>query len=1104
MPADCQQAHPLSAPFNSLPFANVRGGESTTSQRAIRRSGRHSLLVLLLVFGCTLLFASIAKAEFVQVEAEGFTAQSGLRVETTSDSGGGQNLGYTNTGDWAEYTVDIPVAGDYRFNFRVASDGEGGSIEGVVGSTPLGSATVVDTGGWQAWSTVSGIFTFSSAGTQTIRLNFSGSADAYLFNLNWLSYGPGPILVEAEEFSSMSGIRVQVNSDTDAGEAVAYIDNGDWTEYSVVVPVAGEYIANFRVASDNDLGGRIEMVVDGVPLAEITVPNTNGWQTWITVSIEVNFATAGAKTIRLNYLGGEGALFNVNWFSFEQMVALPLTVGSTLQQKMRYGMDYERLWYWSSNLDGAERDEIARWTAVDADVDFVRVAVNGGYERDFKGDYDLSAYTSKIIPLMQEMKQANPDIKFFASPRPLNESYPSKKWEGEDVRWQPYPFWICGAPTPISGSFDFDWQECAEYLVRYLLLMKSYGFQISFLDITNEWQSNVGGGRVTQDDMDHIHEYLNVTYFQDPWTYSEVDSSILLEPEDIPEIVAPSSWNYLQGTSWINNLDSGDREAISIAASHNTDRDGDAQSFADAVRSRLGSETEIWNTEVHGWKSTSSENETTSFYYYLEAIRAGFGGINGWLAIGTTNQGHSYILSPGGSATRNVKYYIYRKLSSTSNYGHALDILSEPEPGVLNAPLGSNDDAISRNVAAFIKGNLMTVWVINENQVPVSLDISPDGRTIAETSVRRTRWTDPSQVEGFVTFEPVVGGSHFNTLVPGASVCCFEIVLDGEDFSNDMIQGEDFDHSWGLSTQNTGDTGGGLNLQNISNGDFVRYGEVALVEDSLMTFRVARANGRPDGFIEVREGSADGPVLGQVDVPNTNGWQSYETVSTVLDVDAGIYNLYLKFVEDAETTTNAAFVNLNWFTVNELPAPTPVEVSGLTANTVSESEIDLSWEAAAEASSYNLSRALSANGPFSNLSSGIEETSFSDTGLSPYTTYYYRITGNFGEEVGPVSSVVSATTQPAPLSDENLIISDLVLGLDGGGAKQLAFTIESSGLGYDYQLYTSETLLTDDWQELGPPYSGTGTLLEIDVLFDYTDPALGKQFFRLGVSPSSN
>ena len=571
-------------------------------------------------------------------------------------------------------------------------------------------------------------------------------------------------------------------------------------------------------------------------------------------------------------------------------VGVDLVVGTTRQQMMRYGMDYERLWFWTGGLNASERDEIAKWSAIDTRIDYIRVAINAEYEL-VEGTYNLRAYTDKILPLMREMRDANPDLKFFASPRPLHEAYPSST----NVSWQPYPLWITGDTNSTSSSnFNFKPIKCGEYLVRYIELMKSEGFKISFMDLTNEWQDPGGNGRMSTADFRDVSEYL--------------DEHLL--PEDKPLLIGPSSWNYSQGANFIRDLRFTSRKnAVDIAAGHNTNRPSDPDEnfaatveFANAVREELGPDTEIWNTEVHGWKSTSGENETTSFYFMLEKIRAGFTGLNGWLAIGTRNQGHAYILNPSGTPSRNVKYFIFKKLSETSNYGHALDIVEEPSQ--------------LSHTAALIKGNLMTVWVINQGTSSVPLIITPAGRTISESSIKRTRWTDPDDVEGFTSFEPVNSNESFFSSIPGESVCCFEVLLDPLDHPYTVIEAEDEDErSSSMIELPSGDVTGTSTLFNITDSSFARYNDVSLVESSAMRFRVARTTGRPDGWIEVYLGSPGastasilaGKPVGKVAVPVTGGFSIYETIETTIESAAGDFDVVLNFDEVGSNVGGSLF-----------------------------------------------------------------------------------------------------------------------------------------------------------------------------------------------------
>ena len=407
---------------------------------------------------------------------------------------------------------------------------------------------------------------------------------------------------------------------------------------------------------------------------------------------------------------------------------------------------------------------------LDCDVDYIRVAMNSKFELD-EGTYDMSAYTNKIIPMMTAMKDEKPDIKFFASPRPLNEAV-------SGARWQPYPLWVTGASSYTSGSFDFQDIKCAEYLIRYLRLMKSYGFKISYMDLTNEWQAN-SGGRITQADARDIAEYMkdyvqnrpspDPTDIGDPAIVAELPTGSLpvLVPDDMPLLIGPSSWEFSQGASWIRNLnDNRKRAAIDIAASHNTNRDsgsGTEQSFADQARETLGDDVEIWNTELHGWKSTSNTDEVTSSHFMFDAVRAGFTAINGWLAIGTPNQGHSYILNGGGTVTRNVKFFIFQKLSNTSNYGTALDLNL---PGNL------------KSSAAFIKDDLVTVWAVNDSSSDVPIQVNLGSYTNPSGQVLATRWNEAINVAGEgSTISSPPGGNSFSATVAANSVHCFEIPL---------------------------------------------------------------------------------------------------------------------------------------------------------------------------------------------------------------------------------------------------------------------------------------------------------------------------------------
>ena len=118
------------------------------------------------------------------IQAEDFDFNNGYQLETCSDVNGGQNLGYANNGDYVDYNIYIPEAGDYSFRFRVASLYSNGSISVRLGDgdsfTALKSVSFNATGGWQSWTTQSATIGLPK-GSYRLRL-YSLSGE---YNINW-------------------------------------------------------------------------------------------------------------------------------------------------------------------------------------------------------------------------------------------------------------------------------------------------------------------------------------------------------------------------------------------------------------------------------------------------------------------------------------------------------------------------------------------------------------------------------------------------------------------------------------------------------------------------------------------------------------------------------------------------------------------------------------------------------------------------------------------------------------------------------------------------------------------------------------------------------
>ena len=93
------------------------------------------------------------------------------------------------------------------------------------------------------------------------------------------------------------------------------------------------------------------------------------------------------------------------------------------------------------------------------------------------------------------------------------------------------------------------------------------------------------------------------------------------------------------------------------------------------------------------------------------------------------------------------------------------------------------------------------------------------------------------------------------------------------------------------------------------------------------------------------------------------------------------------------------------------PPPTPPATpAGLTA-TAGNAQVVLSWSAASGAASYNVKRATTTGGPYTTIATGVAGTTFTNTGLTNGTTYFFVVSAVNANGQSANSAQVSATPQ---------------------------------------------------------------------------------------------
>jgi beta-glucanase (GH16 family) len=256
------------------------------------------------------------------IQAEDWSDMFGVQTESTSDIGGGLNVGWIDNGDWMDYAVNVTTAGTYTVDVRVAA---AGTAQKTLEIQALNTASVefTATNSWQGWITASTTISLD-AGEQTIRLYATSTG----LNVNWIEFSTNeePVLASInltpqntiiDEGATQQFTAVGVDQ---FGDAIAFTPvwtgadvNGLFTAsnagtYTVSVS-AGSISANTNITVEpvvqtctkyeaenwaNMSGVQTEGTADVDGGLNVGWINTNDW-----IDINVYAATAGNYTLKL-------------------------------------------------------------------------------------------------------------------------------------------------------------------------------------------------------------------------------------------------------------------------------------------------------------------------------------------------------------------------------------------------------------------------------------------------------------------------------------------------------------------------------------------------------------------------------------------------------------------------------------------------------------------------------------------------------------------------------------------------------------------------------------------------------------------------------------
>ncbi|WP_460848355.1 ThuA domain-containing protein [Phytohabitans suffuscus] len=183
---------------------------------------------------------------------------------------------------------------------------------------------------------------------------------------------------QAEHYSGQQGTTVVAKPSANGGNAVGYIENGDWISFTPY-NLSGVTSFTARVASAG-VGGTISLrtgSATGPVVGTATVAPTGGWETWTDVTGTVT-PPAGTQNLFLVFTGGAGSLFDIDSFTFG--AGTPPQSGNLALNKPATASSVEAAEYPASAA--VDASATTRWASAFSDPQWIQVDLGATYSID--------------------------------------------------------------------------------------------------------------------------------------------------------------------------------------------------------------------------------------------------------------------------------------------------------------------------------------------------------------------------------------------------------------------------------------------------------------------------------------------------------------------------------------------------------------------------------------------------------------------------------------------------------------------------------------------------------------------------------------------------
>ena len=497
-------------------------------------------------------------------------------------------------------------------------------------------------------------------------------------------------------------------------------------------------------------------------------------------------------------------------------------------------------------------------------------------------NFSVTHDTADILPLLLQAKTINPQIKMLGTP------------------WSP-PAWMKGNDSMYGGTsatasqlLPAQYTAFANYLVKYVQAYQAAGVPVDYLTIQNE-PLNVptgypGSSMPATDQLDILKAYVlpalatanintKILVYDHNWdtpSYPETvfgDATLAASSQ-----IAGVAWHWYGGPpgamTTLHNLFPQFNQYVTEASGGTWIADEVRTDFEMIIHSMRN-----WSRSYVKWSLALDQN------------RGPFipGGCNDCSGLITVN-------SSTGAVTNNIDYYTLGHFSKFVLPG-AVRVWSNNAPGLISAafinPLRHSGSAGADRSEARDRPRVLVVY--NDSAATQKFQVVSNGTSF--------QYSLPSYAGATFQWDANLEYSCRPECWTPAIPATAQIQAS----SYNQLGG--YNSAGELQTEPCTDTDNGFDLGYSAPGYWAEYRNIDFGSGvHSVSVRVANGSGST-GTLEFHSGGPTGPLLAQATIPNTGGWQTWQTVTATVSGAAGVQNLFVVFQNGPSSGTG----NLNWF-----------------------------------------------------------------------------------------------------------------------------------------------------------------------------------------------